>query len=475
MSELPADLSDERLVKEKGVVGALQAFGHRVRGGELGSLPVIVGLIVISLVFFVQDPTFLSSRTLVNITLFASPVGIIAIGVVLILLLGEIDLSVGSVSGLAASVMAVLIVYKGQSLFVALAAALAVGLAIGIGYALLYTRVGVPSFVITLAGLLGFLGLQLVVLGRNGTVNMPSGSALLQFARGSFLSPAVSYVLVAAVTVLFAVTQVLRIHRRLAADLSAPSYLSVGIKTGLLAVGLGYFAYYLNIDRGIGYLPLLFVVLVVVMDVMLRRTTWGRHVFAVGGNEEAARRSGIRVNLVYMSVFALTGFFSALGGIMAAAQLTSVSQASGGTDTEPDGDRCRSDRRHQPVRRTRYGLRRAAGHHRAAVHPDRAQRDRGGLVGALHGHRSGAPPGGLDRLGVSPGTLEQRARLIHETAVAGTHMARGARDGLSTQVVVLFHGGADLDGGEVPEDSWRSRHNPSERPMISFWISVVPP
>ena len=162
-----------------------------------GSLPVIVGLIVISLVFYAQDATFLSSRTLVNITLFAAPIGIIAIGVVLVLLLGEIDLSVGSVSGLAASVMAVMIVYHGQSLVLSIAAGLAVGLAIGVGYALLFTKVGVPSFVITLAGLLGFLGLQLVVLGKNGTVNLPSDSALLEFARASFLSPVASYVLVA--------------------------------------------------------------------------------------------------------------------------------------------------------------------------------------------------------------------------------------------------------------------------------------
>ncbi len=332
-SQIPADLADERLVKEKGLVGLLQAFGHRVRGGELGSLPVIVGLVVISLVFYVQDPTFLSSRTLVNITLFAAPIGIIAIGVVLVLLLGEIDLSVGSVSGLAASVMAVLVVRQGQPLLVSLAAGLGVGLAVGIFYGLLYTRVGVPSFVITLAGLLGFLGLQLVVLGSQGTINLPSGSALLQFARGSFLSPAVSYALVAATVLLFAASQVMRIRRRLSAELSAPSYLSVGIKAALMAVGLGYLAYYLNIDRGIGYLPLLFVLLVVAMDLVLRRTRWGRHVYAVGGNEEAARRSGIRVNLVYTSVFALTGLFSALGGILAAAQLTSVSQASGGTDT----------------------------------------------------------------------------------------------------------------------------------------------
>jgi len=330
---LPADLADERLVKEKGLVGLVQASWHRIRGGELGSLPVIVGLIVISLVFYAQDATFLSSRTLVNITLFAAPIGIIAIGVVLVLLLGEIDLSVGSVSGLSAAVMAVLLTRQDQSLVVSILAALAVGLVIGIVYGLLYTRVGVPSFVITLAGLLGFLGLQLVVLGDQGTINLPSNSALLEFARASFLSPLISYVLVVVVSALYAVSQVLRIRRRVAADLSAPSYLGVAIRTGLMAVGLGYLAYYLNIDRGIGYLFLLFVVLVVVMDLVLRRTRWGRHVYAVGGNEEAARRSGIRVNFIYMSVFALTGFFSALGGILAAAQLTSVSQASGGTDT----------------------------------------------------------------------------------------------------------------------------------------------
>ena len=330
---LPADLADERLVKEKGLVGLVQASWHRIKGGELGSLPVTLGLIVISLVFYAQDATFLSSRTLVNITLFAAPIGIIAIGVVLVLLLGEIDLSVGSVSGLAASVMAVMIVDQGRNLLVSIGAALLVGLLIGVFYGLLFTKVGVPSFVITLAGLLGFLGLQLVVLGDQGTINLPSESGLLEFARASFLSPAVSYVLVVVVAALYAVTQLLNIRRRQAAGLSAPSYVSVAVKAGLLAIGLGYLSYYLNIDRGIGYLPLLFVVLVVLMDLVLRRTRWGRHVFAVGGNEEAARRAGIKVNFIYTSVFALTGLFSALGGILAAAQLTSVSQASGGTDT----------------------------------------------------------------------------------------------------------------------------------------------
>jgi D-xylose transport system permease protein len=107
----------------------------------------------------------------------------------------------------------------------------------------------------------------------------------------------------------------------------------VAVKTGLLLAGLLYLAYYLDIDRGFGYLPLLFVALVVVMDLLLRKTKWGRHVFAVGGNEEAARRSGIKVNRIYLSVFCLSGLFSAVGGLLAAGQLTAVSQATGGTDT----------------------------------------------------------------------------------------------------------------------------------------------
>ena len=330
---VPADLLDERLVRHRGLAGSLEAFLRRVRGGDLGSLPVIVGLIIISLVFYSQEATFLSSRTLVNITLFAAPIGIIAIGVVLVLLLGEIDLSVGSVSGLAASILAVLVVYKDQPLWLGLLAGCGTGLVIGLFYGLLFTKVGVPSFVITLAGLLGFLGLQLYVLGKNGTVNLPTDSGLIEFARYSFVTGVASYVLVALVAIAYGAALLLGIRRRAAADLSTESYTTVAVKAGLLAAGLLYLTYYLNIDRGLGYLPLLFVVLVVLMDLLLRKSKWGRHVFAVGGNVEAARRSGIRVTAVYMSVFALTGLFAAVGGVLAAGQLTSVSQASGGTDT----------------------------------------------------------------------------------------------------------------------------------------------
>jgi len=330
---LPTDLTDERLVQSAGLSGWLSGAWARVRGGDLGSLPVVVGLIVISIVFYLQEPAFLSSRSLVTITQFAAPVGIIALGIVLVLLLGEIDLSVGSMSGLAAAIMAVQVVNNGQSMLVGVAVGIAAGVVVGSLYALLYVRVGVPSFVITLAGLLGFQGLLLFVLGRDGTINIPEDSWLVQFARYEFVKGPLAYVLVLVVVGLYLVSHLAGMRRRKAAGLSTPSTGSLLVRSGLLAAALLFLTYYLGLDRGWGYLWLFFVGLVVVMDLALRKTRWGRHVFAVGGNEEAARRSGIRVARIYLSVFVLCSTLAALGGLLAAGQQTSVSQASGTTDT----------------------------------------------------------------------------------------------------------------------------------------------
>jgi D-xylose transport system permease protein len=332
-SELAADASDERLIQTRGLVAYLILFWNRIKGGELGNLPVVLGLIVICSVFYAIEPTFLSSKSLVNITLFAAPIGVISLGIVLVLLLGEIDLSVGSVSGLAAAVMAVLVVNESRSLLVGMAAGIAVGLAIGCLYAVLYTRLGVPSFVFSLAGLLAFQGMLLYVLGSQGTIVLPTDSGLREFARFSFLTDLQAYLLVLVAVLAYVGSQLAGISRRRKAGLTPQSWVVVAVKGGLLAAGLGFLTYYLGIDRGWGYLPVLFVVLVVVMDLLLRRSRWGRHVFAVGGNEEAARRSGIKVDRVYFSVFALCSTFAALGGLLVAGQLTTVSQSSGTTDT----------------------------------------------------------------------------------------------------------------------------------------------
>jgi D-xylose transport system permease protein len=326
------DLQDERLIRHTGLRGGLEDFVMRVRGGDLGSLPVVVGLVIICVVFQLLNPNFLSSANLVNITMQMAAVGTVSLGVVLVLLLGEIDLSVGSVSGLAAAILAVTWVQFDWPLPIVLVLAVGAGALVGVVYGILRTRFGVPSFVITLAGLLGVLGVQLLVLGTTGSINIPDERLLVQFAQQWFLPPWLSYTLVLIAAVTYAWKAIAEARRRAAVGLSTTSIALIAVRTaGMLAV-LGVAAWYLNLSRGVGAMFMLFIVLVVIAHLALTRTRWGRSVFAVGGNVEAARRAGIRVNRVYVSVFVLCSTLAALGGILAAARLGAANQSSGGGD-----------------------------------------------------------------------------------------------------------------------------------------------
>jgi D-xylose transport system permease protein len=332
-SLLPADMQDERLIASRGVGGAVSGFTSRLRSGDLGSLPVVVGLIIIWAVFQSQNSAFLSSRNLVNLSLQSAAVGTMAIGIVLVLLLGEIDLSVGSVSGLASAVLAVTLVNRNWPAVLAVLAAVVVGVLVGLFYGALFNRFGVPSFVITLAGLLGFLGLQLYVLGKEGTINLPFDSPVVKFAQQSFLPPAVAYLLVGLTVAAYVLTRLRNRAARAAADLSTPPTSTIAIRAAFLAVVLVVLVYVLNLDRGVSMMVIFFIALVVIMDLAIRRTSWGRSVMAVGGNVEAARRAGINVKAIYLSVFTLCSTFAAVGGILAAGRLAAVNQSSGGTDT----------------------------------------------------------------------------------------------------------------------------------------------
>jgi D-xylose transport system permease protein len=332
-AQVAADLQDERLIREEGLGGAVRAFGRRVRGGDLGSLPVVVGLIVIWVVFQILNPNFLSANNLVNLTLQCAAIGTISIGIVLVLLLGQIDLSVGSVSGVAAAILGVGFTQLHWPLALTVIVAILAGSAIGYLYGLLFTRFGVPSFVITLAGLLGFLGVQLWILGPNSSINIPYDSWIVKFAQQTFLPPWAAYALAAIAALGMFFSDWRRNARRRKAGLSEGSMTVVLIKAALLLIGLCIAVWYLSTDRGTGAMFLLFVILVIVMNFFLTRTKWGRSVFAVGGSVEAARRAGIKVNRVFISVFILCSTFAALGGLLAAARLASVSASSGGTDT----------------------------------------------------------------------------------------------------------------------------------------------
>ncbi|HEY5223068.1 MAG TPA: sugar ABC transporter permease [Microbacteriaceae bacterium] len=329
---LAADLQDERLIRSEGVRGILQSMRLRVRGGDLGSWPVVIGLVVIWAIFQILNPIFLSADNLINLSKQCAAIGTISIGIVLVLLLGEIDLSVGSVAGVASAILGIGMINLHWPIVVAILVALAAGLLIGLLYGVLLTRFGVPSFVSTLAGLLGFLGLQLWILGPLGSVNIPFTSWIVQFANGWFLPPWAAYAIAILAGVAMLVSDLRRSRRRARAGLSTGSRVFTIVKAVVLAVVLVAIAAYFATDRGTSVMFVFFILLVVLMNFLLTRTRWGRAVFAVGGNEEAARRAGIKVTRIYISVFMLCSMFAIIGGILLTATLSSASSQSGTGD-----------------------------------------------------------------------------------------------------------------------------------------------
>jgi len=329
---ITTDRQDERLQDRTGLRGAITGILDRARGGDLGVLPVVVGLVVIWTILQLLNPVFLSSANLVNLTMESAAVGIIALGIVCVLLVGQIDLSVGSVSGLSGAVLAVLFVSEGLPVWLAMLASVVLGAVIGWVYAQLFNRFGVPSFVITLAGLLGFLGLQLYVLGTKGSINLPFDSGLVNFAQLAFLPDWLSYTLAVIAAGGLFVTGFLHARQRRKAGLSANSLSLLVLRSAALLVALAFVVWYLGQTRGVGWMFVFFVALVLIMHYLLSRTKWGRSVYAVGGNVEAARRAGINVKTIFTSVFVLCSSLAAVGGILAAARLAAANQSSGGGD-----------------------------------------------------------------------------------------------------------------------------------------------
>lgn len=327
------DLQDERLVRGEGLRGAASAFGTRIRTGDLGSLPIFLGLVVIWIVFQLLNPNFLSADNLVNLTLQCAAVGTIALGVVVVLLVAQIDLSIGSLSGLASAILGVTFVNMGWPIWVAILLCIAVGAAIGFLYGFLFTKFGVPTFVVTLAGLLGFLGLQLWILGPTGTINLPYSSWLVQFATSWFLPPWLAYLIAVVAVAGIVVSDVSRARRRAKAGLSTGPVSLIIIKAVVIAIVAVAAIAYLATNRGVGVMFLVFIIFVAVMAFMLTRTRWGRWIYAVGGNEEAARRAGINVKAIYISALMVGTVLASVGGLMAAARLTAASISSGGGTT----------------------------------------------------------------------------------------------------------------------------------------------
>ncbi|MBY3184893.1 MULTISPECIES: sugar ABC transporter permease [Rhizobium] len=326
------DRRDERVHHDDSLAGSIRTFGDRIRSGDLGSLPVIVGLAIIWTVFQALNPVFLSSSNLVNMLFDCSTVGVISLGIVCILMVGEIDLSVGSVSGFASALVGVFWVNQGWPVVLAILAAMIVGALIGSLYAFLFNRFGMPSFVSTLSGLLAVLGLQLYILGATGSINLPYGSWLVSFGQIMVMPDPVAYLLVALAGIAFFFSSYRTSARRRAAGLSAKSAGGLLVRAIIITVALEAVAFYLNQSRGIPWMFGLFVGLVAAMNYALTRTKWGRSMHAVGGNREAARRSGINVSRIYTSAFVMCALLAATGGVLSAARLATASQQAGTGD-----------------------------------------------------------------------------------------------------------------------------------------------
>jgi D-xylose transport system permease protein len=309
----------------------VRARWEALKGGDVGSLPVIVGIIAITLFFHSKTGIFTSAVNFTNLIGQMAGVTVIAVGVVFVLLIGEIDLSIGYVSGVAGVVVAELQKpdsghqYPG---LIAIAAAIAVGALIGAFQGSFVAVLGVPSFVVTLAGLLAWQGVILKALGTEGVIGIQDHQIndVANYVLSKNLGWAIAIVFTAG---LAAASLGAYINRRRS-----------GLRTGnpLLIVfrvlfygGLAFAAVAVcNHTRGVPLVGLIVLFVVVLGAYVAGRTTFGRHVYAVGGNAEAARRAGINVKLIRILVFMISGAMAALGGVILASRLNSVDLTAGG-------------------------------------------------------------------------------------------------------------------------------------------------
>jgi D-xylose transport system permease protein len=317
-------------VSPRGAGGMLREVWRKLAQGEAGTLLVLLMVAAIWTFFQLQNNRFLSPGNLTNLMLQQAAIATISIGVVLILLLGEIDLSVGAVSGFTASAMAVLLVNNGWSPAPSILIALALGSAIGLFNGFMVTRFRIPSFVVTLAGSLALVGLQLYVLGATGTVNI--NDPIVTGLTSTFFPPFIGWTIaVVAIAGVLGFSIMGRARRR-AAGLQVGPARNVIAQTGFIGAAIVALVAVENQDRGLPLVVCIVIVLALVFAYITERTRFGRHIFAVGGNAEAARRAGIKIDHVRILVFTIGSTMAALGGVLAASRLYAVNQSSGGSD-----------------------------------------------------------------------------------------------------------------------------------------------
>ncbi|ROT34225.1 sugar ABC transporter permease [Micromonospora sp. HM5-17] len=311
----------------------------RVRGGDMGSLPAVLGLIVLCLVFSALHDNFLTEGNFANLFTQGAAVTVIAMGLVFVLLLGEIDLSAGFASGVCAAVLAQLVTLRGLPWYVAVLAAIATGVLIGLVLGFLVAKVGIPSFVVTLAAFLAFQGVVLLLI--KGGTNVSVHDEVIRAIEIRNMPPWLGWTMAVVGIAGYAAAQLLRHRNRTARGLVTEPLAVVLFRIGGLALIVGTAVYILNLERGHNRLVSLrgvpivvpiIVLLLILWTFVLNRTAYGRHIYAVGGNREAARRAGINVDRIRISAFVICSSMAAVGGIIAASRGGSVDANTGGSN-----------------------------------------------------------------------------------------------------------------------------------------------
>ncbi|MGZ6825655.1 MAG: sugar ABC transporter permease [Mycobacteriales bacterium] len=328
--------------EQPGLRDAVNDYVAKVRGGDVGSLPAVLGLVVLAGVFAVLRPhTFVNAFNFANLIHQAAALMVIAMGLVFVLLLGEIDLSAGYTAGTGASVLGIVLTRHSEPWWLAVPAGLATGVVIGTLIGLLVSRLGIPSFVVTLAAFLGLQGVLLKLIGEGGTISIRDSTILA--LNNDNLPVWFGWVLFVVVVAGYAAASLSRATTRRRDGLHADALEVVLAKVVVLAVVLGGATLALSRERsrnaavtsikGVPEVVLLLLVLLVGLNFLLGRTAFGRHVYAVGGNAEAARRAGINVQGVKLVCFILCSTLAAVGGFLLASYDNSISPKTGGSDT----------------------------------------------------------------------------------------------------------------------------------------------
>ena len=329
------------LVAEKESLGTVaHNYWSKVKSGDIGSLPAVLGLVALAAIFTTMSEFFFTNRNFANLLTQAAPVIVIAMGLVFVLLLGEIDLSAGYASGVAGAVLVLLITKHEFPWYAALLISIGVGAVLGFLMGTLVSRVGIPSFVVTLSAFLAFQGILLLLAGEGGTI--PIDDKVILAVENSNLTPIQGWILYLVLSVAYVVSGLNRINSRRKAGLKAELLNLWILKTTGLLVVTGAAVFALNEERGnppvisTRGVPIVVPIILTILlagTFLLGSTAWGRHLYAVGGNAEAARRAGINVKRVRTSAFILCSSLVAVAGMLFASRMNSISPSTGGSST----------------------------------------------------------------------------------------------------------------------------------------------